>query len=68
MSHDRGCFRCFEDHPSSNVGCTVSGCPYREEQARYKANREWARAVGTNIAFRGYTDWFVNSADLNSRD
>lgn len=31
MSHDRGCFRCFEDHPYQHAKvCTIVDCPYKE--------------------------------------
>lgn len=32
MSHDRGCFRCFEDHPFHAARtCTIADCPYKEK-------------------------------------
>jgi hypothetical protein len=37
MSHDRGCFRCFED---SNIGCNKSYCPYRKEEPEMNLNED----------------------------
>lgn len=36
MSHDRGCFRCHEDHPQHHAKvCTIADCPYKDEVQTY---------------------------------
>jgi hypothetical protein len=66
MSHDRGCFRCFEDHPMSNVGCKVADCPYRDDHVAYCRDlrlKDWKPRIPTSWKhedrLRAYTDWFV---------
>lgn len=54
MSHDRGCFRCFEDHPTHAAKtCTIAGCPYKEEPITVE-HPEIDR-IGRNIAMSART-------------
>jgi hypothetical protein len=37
MSHDRGCFRCFED---TRIDCGRINCPYQKEESTMKLNEQ----------------------------
>lgn len=39
MSHDRGCFKCFDDTPPRRLGCGREDCPYRPETEQEIAER-----------------------------
>lgn len=46
MSHDRGCFVCFDDLPPRRLGCGLRECPYTpatEEEIKAAVKRMWVR-------------------------
>jgi hypothetical protein len=60
MSHDRGCFRCHEDHPGK-FACPQADCPYKDEYAAHLLTKQRAVVVGVDAGSRwdAYGEWYV---------